>query len=155
MRAVAQPRDERHPAGRGDAAAVIASASATASAAAMATDVPFTAACSSLGMSAGPRATKTGSAAGREGDAAGRGGSRDEQGLQQVGAEQTPAADAERAPHRRVAPARLRAHDHQPGHVGACHQQQERHAAQENEQRGLGVAEDVVGQGRDDRAPRA
>ena len=91
----------------------------------------------------------------REDDAARRRGSRDEQGLQQVGAEQAPPADAERAPHRRVAPARLRPHDHQAGHVGTGDQQQERHAAQENEQGGLGVAEDVVGQGRDDRAPRA
>ena len=91
----------------------------------------------------------------REGDAARRRGSGDEQGLEQVGAEQAPAADAERALHRRVAPARLRPHDHQPGHVGAGDQQQERHAAEENEQGRLGVAEDVVRQGRDDRAPRA
>ena len=91
----------------------------------------------------------------RQCDPARRRGSRDQQRLQQVGAEQASPTDPERALHRHVAPARLRPHDQQSGHVGAGNQQQQRHAAQENEQGRFGVAEDVVRQRRHDHAPCA
>ena len=148
------PATDSRP-GRGDASAAIASPSTSASATPSLIDVPFTVACSSLGHVHGTQRDEDRECRRRQCDPARRRGSRDQQRLQQVGAEQASPTDPERALHRHVAPARLRPHDQQSGHVGAGNQQQQRHAAQENEQGRFGVAEDVVRQRRHDHAPCA
>ena len=138
---------------RGEAPAVIASPRAIASTAPSATTLPCTEACSSLGRSAGTERDKDRKGRGRKRHPARRRGSGDEQRLHQVSTKQTSPADPERTLHRDVPPARLRPHDHQSGHVGAGNQQQEHPAAEQHEQGRLGVAEDGVGQRRDDHPP--